>query len=48
MKIPRNTIQHGKAEEKLSIAKKLKQTGMDIKQISEITGLAEEEIEKLQ
>ena len=33
--------------EKLSIAKKLKQTGMDIKQISEITGLAEEEIEKL-
>ena len=40
-------IEHGKAEEKLSIAKKLKQTGMDIKQISEITGLAEEEIEKL-
>ena len=33
--------------EKLEIAKKLKQTGMDIKQISEITGLAEEEIEKL-
>ena len=33
--------------EKLSIAKKLKQTGMDIKQISEITGLAEEEIEKI-
>ena len=40
-------IEHGKAEEKLSIAKKLKQTGMDIKQISEITGLAEKEIEKL-
>ena len=40
-------IEHGKAEEKLSIAKKLKQSGMDIKQISEITGLAEEEIEKL-
>ena len=40
-------IEHGKAEEKLSIAKKLKQTGMDIKQISEITGLAEEEIEKI-
>ena len=40
-------IEHGKAEEKLSIAKKLKQTGMDIKQISEITGLTEEEIEKL-
>ena len=33
--------------EKLSIAKKLKQTGMNIKQISEITGLAEDEIEKL-
>ena len=33
--------------EKLEIAKKLKQTGMDIKQISEITGLAEEEIEKI-
>ena len=33
--------------EKLEIAKKLKQTGMDIKQISEITGLTEEEIEKL-
>ena len=48
MKIPRNTIQNGKAEEKLSIAKKLKQTGMDIKQISKITGLAEKEIEKLQ
>ena len=47
MKIPRNTIQHGKAEEKLSIAKKLKQTGMDIKQISEITGLAEEVIEMI-
>ena len=40
-------IEHGKAEEKLSIAKKLKQSGMDIKQISEITGLIEEEIEKL-
>ena len=40
-------IEHGKAEEKLSIAKKLKQTGMDIKQISKITGLAEKEIEKL-
>ena len=40
-------IEHGKAEEKLSIAKKLKQTGMDIKQISEITGLAEEEIKKI-
>ncbi len=40
-------IEHGKAEEKLSIAKKLKQSGMDIKQISEITGLTEEEIEKL-
>ena len=47
MKIPRNTIQNGKAEEKLSIAKKLKQTGMDIKQLSEITGLAEEEIKKI-
>ena len=47
MKIPRNTIQNGKEEEKLSIAKKLKQTGMDIKQISEITGLAEEEIKKI-
>ena len=40
-------IEQGKAEEKLSIAKKLKQSGMDIKQISGITGLAEEEIEKL-
>ena len=33
--------------EKLEIAKKLKQTGMDIKQISEITGLEEKEVEKI-
>ena len=37
----------GIAESKLEIAKKLKAKGMDISDISEITGLSKEEIEKL-
>ena len=37
----------GIKESKKEIARKLKETGMEIKQIAEITGLSEEEIDKL-
>ena len=37
----------GRAEEKISIAKKLKEKGYDISEIVSITGLTKEEIENL-
>ena len=37
----------GKEEEKLAIAKKMKEINMPIEQISEVTGLSIEEIDKL-
>lgn len=40
-------VEEGKEEEKLEIAKKLKQKGMDTKAIMEVTGLTKEKIEKL-
>ena len=40
-------IQEGKAEGKAEIAKIMKQRGMDINDISEITGLSKEQIERL-
>ena len=40
-------IEEGQKERSQEIARKLKETGMEIKQIVEITGLSEEEIDKL-
>ena len=37
----------GKIEEKIEIAKNLLKTGMEISKIAEVTGLSEEEIEKI-
>ena len=40
-------VEEGKKKEKLEIAKKLRIKGIDIKEIEEITGLTQEEIEKM-
>ncbi len=40
-------VEEGKQKEKLEIAKKLKQKGIDTKAIIEITGLTKEKIENL-
>ena len=43
----KNGIIEGKAERNNEIAKKMKDKGMDIETIVELTGLTREEIEKL-
>ena len=43
----RDSKEEGREEEKYSIAKNLKKSGLDIRFISENTGLSIEEIEKL-
>ena len=43
----KNGIIEGKAERNNEIAKKMKDKGMDIEMIVELTGLTREEIEKL-
>ena len=40
-------LKEGQSKEKIRIAKKLKDMGMDIKDISDATGLSIEEIEKM-
>ena len=42
-----NGIAKGKTEEKNNIAKNMKAKGMDTKIIAELTGLSQEEVEKL-
>ena len=43
----RNGIKRGKEEAKLQMIKRMKKLGFDLKQISQITGIREEEIEKI-
>ena len=40
-------VEEGKADEKLEIARKMKEKGLEVEQIKEITGLNQEEIDKL-
>ena len=40
-------IKQGKTQQKLEIAKRMKEKGIDIEYIKDITGLTEEEIKKL-
>jgi predicted transposase/invertase (TIGR01784 family) len=42
-----NGVEEGSKEQKLEMAKKLKEKGMDIEEIVEITDLTKEEIENL-
>jgi predicted transposase/invertase (TIGR01784 family) len=43
----RKAYEDGKEEGKLEMAKKLKEKGMDIEEIVEVTGLTKEEIENM-